>query len=585
MCRCGTVASEIFPGYGFVRSLYCDKVQKMNAMQSFFQSLPYFVILIGLLVFIHEAGHFLFAKLFKVKVHVFSLGFGPKLIGFQKGETLYKISALPLGGYVKMLGEDPSETVAPEDVGRAFSDKKAWQRFLIIIGGPTMNLLFPLFLHFGVGLSFTQVMPAELGFMLPDMPAWQAGMRPGDKILSIDGEPVKSFDDIVRIVTPAFGQKLSVRVTRGGKEQTFDLIPKPTDIPVILEEFETVGRIGVAPDYLSTVIGVGDANSTAYLAGLRPFDYIVSVDGKAVERLVDLEAMLISAAGTTVGLTVRSFKEDAAPPFDPFENQFDKTARTVALSIPTGIQSLADLGIESSIDYVAHVTPGGVAEAVGLKRGDKLVSLNGAAASLSGIFSVFNSKPAETVELGWTRVGKPFTSNFKQKFIPAGEAGDLGLKRDTYDRGFWGWIGKTVEPDKISNPSLVLGALRYSLAETWSGIRMIGIGFKLLFQGKVSMRSIGGPLMIGQLAGQAGQMGASSFFWVMALISLNLGLLNLLPIPVLDGGQIALIVIESVTRRPISRVIKERIMLVGVAMLLLLMVFATWNDIARFVVG
>ena len=557
----------------------------MNAMQSFFQSLPYFVILIGLLVFIHEAGHFLFAKLFKVKVHVFSLGFGPKLIGFQKGETLYKISALPLGGYVKMLGEDPSEAVDPKDKGRAFTDKPAWQRLLIILGGPVMNLIFPLFLHFGVGLTFTDVMPAELGFVLPDMPAAEVGLQPGDKIISIDEEPVESFDDLVRIVTPAYGKTLQFKILRNGKELTFNLAPKPTELGVVLSEKETVGRIGAAPDYLSTVIGVNDPSSVAYVAGLRPFDHIVEVDGKPVDRLVDLESFLVRAAGSTVALKVHSLKADAAPDFSPFDAQFEQKARTVSLAVPPDAKRLADVGIESSLDYVVHVTPGGPAEAIGLERGDKLTSLDGKPSTLSSIFSVFNNRPKETFQLGWSRAGEPFEASFTQKFIPAGEAGDLGLKQDAYDRGFWGWIGKTVSPDPIPNPALVLGALRYSVDQTWSGIRMIAVGFKLLVKGEVSMRSIGGVIMIGQLAGQAGQMGASSFFWVMALISLNLGLLNLLPVPVLDGGQIALILVESITRRPLSRVLKERIMLAGVAMLLALMLFATWNDIARLVVG
>ena len=201
------------------------------------------------------------------------------------------------------------------------------------------------------------------------------------------------------------------------------------------------------------------------------------------------------------------------------------------------------------------------------------------------MFGIFEKNPDKTHQLAWIRDGRRYEAPFKQKFIPAGEAGDLGIKRDAYDKGFWGWFGRTVSPEHVENPSLVAGAIRYAIKETWAGVRPIGIGFKLLFEGEISMRSIGGPIMIGQLAGQAGQMGASSFFWIMALISLNLGLINLLPIPVLDGGQIVLVSIEAITNRPISRTIKEKVMLVGVAMILLLMVFATWNDIARLVLG
>jgi regulator of sigma E protease len=557
----------------------------MSAVQSFFQSLPYFIILIGLLVFVHEAGHFLFAKLFKVKVHVFSLGFGPKIVGFQKGETLYKISALPLGGYVKMLGEDPTEAVGPEDKGRAFADKPPWQRLCIILGGPAMNIVFPLFLHFGAGLSMTETVPAEVGFLLSDMPAWQAGIRLGDKVIAIDDEKIQCFDDLVRIVEPAPGKKMTFKILRDGKELTVDLVPKPTVVSLILDEKETVGRIGVAPDYLTTVTAVSNPDSAAGKAGILQFDYIVAVDGTPVERLVDLEKLLVAAQGKAVSLKVRAMKKDAAPPFQPFDEQFDKMPRTLTLTVPEGATTLADIGIEPSMDFVAHVTQGGAAAAIGLKRGDKIVSLNGAAVTLTGVFSALNTSPNDTVQLGWTRGGQKFEAEYKQKFIPAGEAKDLGIKQDAYDSGFWGFRGKSILPTLIPNPALLLNAFRRAVDETWAGIRLIGIGFKLLVQGKVSMRSIGGVIMIGKLAGEAGQAGAGSFFWVMALISLNLGILNLLPIPVLDGGQIVIIAVESIIRRTLSRTVKEKIMLFGVAMLLMLMVFATWNDIARLFVG
>ena len=212
-------------------------------------------------------------------------------------------------------------------------------------------------------------------------------------------------------------------------------------------------------------------------------------------------------------------------------------------------------------------------------------ALGGEELPLGQLFFALDREPDATHTLAWTRAGQRFERPFKASFIPAGEAGDLGIKRDTYDKGFWGLAGRLVDPPSVGNPALLSGALRHAVSETWGGLELIGLGFKLLFQGKVSMRSLGGPIMIGQLAGQAGQAGFGSFFWMMALISLNLGILNLLPIPVLDGGQIVFIAIEALTRRPINRVIKERVMLAGVAMVLLLMVFATWNDIARILVG
>jgi regulator of sigma E protease len=557
----------------------------MESFLNFLTAVPYFIILIGLLVFVHEGGHFLFAKLFKVKVHVFSLGFGPRLFGFKKGETEYKVALVPIGGYVKMLGDDPTEKVDEADRGRAFGDKPLFQRFLIIAGGPAMNLIFPLFIHFFAGLGNTEILPAEVGLVVPNTPAYETGVMPGDVITSIDGQEIHSFDDLIEVVSPQPGIGLKFVIRRGDETIQRTITPEPTEVTIILGEKKTVGKVGIGPGYLPSLVGLANPKSVAALAGLKTFDLVVSVNDKPTPRLVDLERELVRTSGKTAVVEVRTLKPDAEPPFFPYEDQFSSKTHKIQLTVPAGTSSLKALGIEHSADFVAHVTKDGAAEKIGLKRGDRLVSIDSKKVGFGQFFSEIEKQPDVEHMLAWTNEGIEKRSAFKPTFIPAGEAADLGIKRDAYDKGFWGLIGRSVLPEKIPNPSLVASAMRYSASETWAGIRLIGIGFKLLFKGEISLRSIGGPIMIGQLAGQAGAAGATSFFWMMALISLNLGLLNLLPIPVLDGGQITFIIIETITRRPISLAIKEKIMLVGVAMLLLLMVFATWNDIARIIIG
>jgi regulator of sigma E protease len=550
-------------------------------MQAVLETIFFFVILIGVLIFVHEGGHFLMAKAFKVKVHAFSLGFGPKLIGFRKGETLYKLSAVPVGGYVKMLGEDPSESIAPEDRGRAFTDKPVWQRFLIIIGGPLMNAIFPLFLHFGVGLTVSEVLPPEVGTVVPGMPAHRAGMRAGDQVVAVGDEPVTSFSELVSAIEPHPGEPLDFRVRRGEEELTLSISPEPVKRTVLLSEKETVGIIGVMSPYLAPVIGVERSDSPAGRAGLNTFDRVVSVDGREIERLLDLERALVDAAGSEVVVVVERMRDDVKPPFkDPYE----PLALAKRISVPEGTTELAQLGIRDSLDFVAYVDPEGAAEAIGLERGDRLLSLDGRPYATGQIWPAIDRRPDQERVLAWARDELRFEKPFKPKFIPAGEAGDLGIARDAYDKGFWGFA-KTAKVEPIENPSLLGGALEYAWDETVSGMRMIAIGFKLLFKGEVSLRTLGGPIMIGQLAGMAGQQGADSFIWMMALISLNLALFNLLPIPVLDGGQLVFIAFEAIKRKPINRLIKERVMLVGLAMILVLLVFATWNDIARLIVG
>jgi regulator of sigma E protease len=543
-------------------------------------TIVYFIILIGVLVFIHEGGHFILAKLFKVKVHTFSLGFGPKLVGFTKGETLYKISAVPIGGYVKMLGEDPTEEIAEEDRGRAFTDKAVWKRFLIIAGGPAMNLIFPFILHFAVGLTHTEALPPTVGMVLPGSPAAEAGLLPGDEVVSVDGREVGTFDDMVAIVEPNPGVPLAFVVRRGGATFGRTISPRPTAVTVVLSEKDVVGKIGVGPSYIASVIGVEDPGSLAAGAGLMTFDRIVEVDGAPVDRMVDLERVLVGAAGREVKIAYHRMK----PVIEPTtEDLYGEEKSTLRMGIPAGTTSLADLGIADSTEFVVFVDPKGAAAEVGLKRGDRLLTLDGSSHGMGQIYSVIDEDPARERELAWSSGGERRSARFKPRFIPAGEAKDLGVANDVYDKGFWGY-SRGSAPEKIPNPALVASAWRNSRTETWSGFRMIGIGFKLLFRGDVSMRSIGGPIMIGQLAGMAGEQGAASFIWMMALISLNLGLLNLLPIPVLDGGQILFLGVEAVSRRKVDRRIKERVMLVGLAMIVMLMLFATWNDIARLFV-
>jgi len=540
----------------------------------------YFVLLIGILVFVHEGGHFLVAKLFKVKVHVFSLGFGPRLFGLRRGETDYRVSAVPIGGYVRMLGEDPSEVVGPEDVGRAFTDKPRWQRFCIIAAGPAMNIVFPLFLHFGVGLTIARVAPPDVGFVVPGMPGAAAGLVPGDRIVAIDGEPVETFEQIVTIVAPRPGQALDLELERDGRPIRRTIVPSAIrhSILGIGSEKETVGQIGVYSSYTMAVVGIDDPESPAAAAGLRTFDRIEIVDGAKVERFVDASRAVAKAAGRTIELSVRRLKPDAAAPFE--DDDYEAKPAIVRVEVPDGTSDLAGIGALEVGDFVAHVEPGGPAAKIGLKRGDRLVSLDGDLFGAVQIERGLAAAPDICHALAWSRRGAIESRPYRLGFIPAGAKKDLGIAQDAYVNGFS--VHMPFVDSRIDNPVRISGAIRYAVSETRDGLRLIGIGFKLLFRREVSLESIGGPLMIGQLAGMAGQEGAVSFIWMMALISLNLGLINLLPIPILDGGQILIIAIEAVIRRPLSRKLKERIMFVGLALLVALMLFATRNDIMRF---
>src|SRR5690606_38768989 len=187
------------------------------------------VILLGGLVFVHELGHFLVAKAFRVKVLTFSLGFGPKILGFRKGETDYRLSLLPLGGYVRMAGEDPTQPLPPEDRGRGFLEQPPWKRMLIALAGPAFNLVFPILVYFVVFAFQTQGIAPQVGQVVPGMPAAEAGLLPGDRILEVDGEKIYAFQDLRRVIDPHPGRPLAFVVDRGGEQVRLTVTPTPVE--------------------------------------------------------------------------------------------------------------------------------------------------------------------------------------------------------------------------------------------------------------------------------------------------------------------------------------------------------------------
>src|SRR5215468_12418720 len=243
-----------------------------------FQNLAAFVLLLGALVFVHELGHFLFAKAVGVKVLRFSIGFGPPLFSFTRGETEYRIAALPLGGYVKMAGEVPGEDAAPEDEARSYLAQSPWKRMLIVAAGPAFNLIFPLLVRFLAVVSFPQPSTRVLT-LEPGLPASHAGMKLGDVITEIDGQPVHTFDEMRRIIEPRAGQRIPVIVQREGERVKLALTPVQS--PTTSTPGRPRGMIGVSPSARVPLLGV-PAGSAAEKLGLRTFDRVVSLDGQPV---------------------------------------------------------------------------------------------------------------------------------------------------------------------------------------------------------------------------------------------------------------------------------------------------------------
>jgi len=560
----------------------------MGALPSY---VLFFLLLVGPLVLIHEFGHFAVAKLCGIKVVRFSFGFGPRLIGFKAGDTDYRLSLLPLGGYVKMAGDNPAEEVAPEDRDRAFLSAPTWKRALIAFAGPAMNLILPVVVFFclAVFTSHEGIVPS-VGVVMPDSPAARAGIRPGDRITAIDGQPVKAFDDLRDLIAEKDGP-LRVTVLRDGESITLTMVPQVIEES---DDLETTHRrvIGIRPLAPPATIGVLDPASPAAAAGLKTFDRVLQVDSTSVDDQIELQRALAAARAGGQPVQIKVARGAALG----YRGLGPGVPRIVTVTLP--VSSVADRtwGIDAADLFVRWVIPGSPADKAGIRVGDRLLALDGQAlVNWWGYEETLRKKQQEPFALTvQSPAAPPRQLALSQQLLDLGESPVTGVEvkalgagalhdgeslLPTDESGPREWVLPTLKTEK---ESFTVGeALNKSLRATWDVIRKEVLGIVRVFQGRVSVKKLGGPLMIADVARQAAANGLAAFLFMMTLVSVNLGLVNLIPLPVLDGGHIATAGVEAVLRKPLSRRAYEVTNAFGFVLLLGLMAFVIINDVIQ----
>jgi len=423
-----------------------------------------FAFVLGVLVFVHELGHFLAAKRIGIKVLKFQLGFNPTVLSFRRGETEYSIGALPLGGYVKMAGENPDEpsTGGPEE----FMSRTKWERFQVLIMGPVMNLglavvLTELVLYQGAERLAYETRPVVVGAVTADSPAAQVGLKPGDHITAVADKPVPTWEDFYIAVGTKPDREVQIDYLRDGTAGSVNVTPKsPKE-----SRFE-IGDIGVLPD-------------------VHP--------------------------------------------------------------------------------HIRSVNPGDPADKAGMKPNDVVVSVNGETITFSGnLKDAISKRPEQPLTIKILRDGQPMTIAATPK-----RSGSTGL------------LGVAIADETTSIKPGAVGAARMAVEKN---VQYAGLIFQTvwgLITRETSPKQLMGPVAIAQLSGESAQLGWIALFSLMAQISLNLGLLNLLPIPVLDGGHIFIMAMEGVARRDFSTRMKEKMLLAGFVVLMTLMVTVIYNDLTR----
>jgi regulator of sigma E protease len=437
-------------------------------MSNFLTAFVSVAIVLGIMIFVHEWGHFIAAKLSGVRVDVFSFGFGTRLFGVKRGDTDYRLSALPFGGYVRMAGDNPVEerSGAPYE----FLSKSRWIRVVIAVAGPAMNVLLAFVLFWGifwlVGVPVSEYLsqPAEVA-AVPQNPPVISGVQPGDQIQEINGVATPTWKAVSsRLGELKPGEPMTMVVLRNGESKTLSLAA-----PEESATYQVVGYPMMAPVVDETAIGM-----PAEKAGIKSGDLIVAMNGKPVTTWPQLVDAVHNSNGHAIEFRIRRDGQEISLSITPMQGM-DPDGQTV---------------------WQIGVTP---------------------------------------------------------------------RTKDEYQR-----------------QDFITSAKDASFA-TVSGLRQIGDVLAGLFTGKVSIRQLAGPVGIARMSGQAAREGPVRLLELMAIISLNLGLLNLLPIPILDGGHVLLLAIEGLRRRDLSIAFKERFVQVGLVFLLGIFAFVMYSDILKLI--
>ncbi|MBI4405399.1 MAG: RIP metalloprotease RseP [Deltaproteobacteria bacterium] len=548
------------------------------------------IILLGGLIFFHELGHYLVAKLFGVKVEVFPLGFGKKIASRKIGETEYCLSLFPLGGYVKLMGDDLYKGVPPEEAHRAFATQKLHKRFLIVAAGPFANLFLAYILYVCVFWFGKPTEGTKIGEVVVDSPAWQAGIREGDRILALGDKQVKTWNDLEETLKPLAGTKLELRIERSSQELKVPVTVSTVKTKNPYGEDELAGGIkGISPLPLAPVVGISNSHSMAYSAGLRTGDLITKIDSTPITVFSEINDQLEQMGATTKPVII-TVKRELEPGSKKSKTQELSFTLTLAAKKPSPEQlspfGLAEkLGIFPSELFVRAVTPGSPAEQGGMQPHDRVARTGEKPAynfeSIVDYVQEQGSK-GQLVQLTLERGGQLVQLSLK----PSYTAHEDPLTRETINKYLVGFSPLTVfaEPEmvhiKIREP---LHLLAHSGQEVWVLSSRMVVSIAKLIVGKISVKNLGGPVLIASVAGRSLDAGIIPFLLMMALISINLFLLNLFPIPILDGGHLFFFVIEAIKGKPVSIRTMEIANQLGLALILMLVGLTLFNDISRMV--
>lgn len=540
----------------------------MEYIVSLLSTVGPFFILLGFLIFFHELGHFAVARYFGVRVEVFSIGFGKTILKFKKGDTEYRISLFPLGGFVKMYGDNPTAEVPEEQKAYSFIHKPVWPRIAIVLAGPMANLLLALVIFFIIGLSGETQVAATLGDIKLDTTAYSAGLRPGDQVLKVNDQEVKSFEQLESEIAKYPQQEVILTVNRNTEELSFRAPTTMLENPNILSTKTQIPQIEGLTMYSSST-HISFVEDTIWAdAGLKPLDKIESINGTPLTTLRDLNHFLSTVSdGDTLNIVASRMTDQPNKPEEVKVQTVYEASRS---------------SLENTELYLGQVQQGSPAEKAGLKRGDKIIQINDLVIDQWDTLLNF----VKNYEESQGALNIKFIRDFKEQEIQVTPLmkSMMNARAQEERRPIIGITpGIFIQiPEQVSVPAGgLLASLRYSGTQTYKWTIWTINSIKKVVVGEVSHKNLGGLFTIGQVASQSFKVGWTYFLQMMGIISINLFLLNLIPIPVLDGGHLLFFSIEALRGKPVSPQKMEIAFLFGFVVLASLMGFTLFNDIQR----
>ncbi|PIK14575.1 RIP metalloprotease RseP [Halobacteriovorax sp. JY17] len=514
-----------------------------------------FILFLGPLVFFHELGHFLFARLFGVKVQVFSIGFGPKLFKFKKGDTEYALSLIPLGGYVKMFGDDPfnGDAIPVEERKYSFTHKSKWARFWIVFGGPLANFIMAYVIFFSLLIGGEKMPELKMGLVTKDSKFANFGIKTGDILKEVNGESVSNPSDVVlmdggvkTLTVERFGEMKTVNIGMSGEEFFEEMVNYPPFL-----------RRPVMTSYNGEV-------------------FALSLNKDSVNWGESLDELADHAENQSVYLFKMKKDADLGDINIQEERPFVSEVKIGNKGMENFFKTMREAKLYPNDMFVKSISMKSPAEKAGILGGNIILGLNG-----EDIYSFEVLRATlQKIETKEVQV-KILADNIEKSVSLTPDVKPQGEKKvkliGVYSNGVFQGMRFVDTPSKG-----FVGSFTGAFSRTWDTIVKTVGSFKKLIVGEVSLKNIGGPLAIGKVASDSFQTSLSYFFQLMALISVNLGVINLFPIPVLDGGHILFLGLEFLNRGPVSRRKMEIAQQFGLSMLLMLMIGAIFNDVVRF---